>query len=290
MRSADTAMYHAKAAGRNNFQFYAEEMNRVAGERMDIERRLRQALARQELSLHYQPQLASDGLTIAGVEALLRWQPADGPAIPPNRFIPVAEETGMIVALGEWVLRTACRQVQAWIGAGLPPLRVAVNVSARQLRKQNFPEIVASALAESGLPAQLLELEITESAVMEEPEEARNILMRLREMGVTLAIDDFGTGYSSLAYLKLFPIHHLKIDRSFVADIEHDADDAAIAISTIALAHSLGLKVIAEGVETEAQLALLRKHHCDELQGYLFSRPLCASDAEAFIRKSVAAT
>jgi EAL domain-containing protein (putative c-di-GMP-specific phosphodiesterase class I) len=218
----------------------------------------------------------------------LRWNPADGRSVPPARFIPIAEDAGMIIAIGEWVLRTACRQVKAWIDAGVPPLRVAVNVSARQLRKQDFPDIVASALIESGLPAQLLEIEITESAVMEEPEEARLILDKLKAMGITLAIDDFGTGYSSLAYLKLFPIDNLKIDRSFVTDIGRHTDDAAIAISTIALAHSLGINVIAEGVETEAQHDLLRAHHCNEFQGFLFSRPLAAADALAFLQSSAA--
>jgi len=286
MRNADTAMYHAKALGRNNFQFYAEEMNRSASERLDIESRLRHALARGEFELHYQPQLSTQNTQVVGVEALLRWNPADGRAAPPARFIPIAEETGLIIAIGEWVLRTACRQVKAWLDAGVPPLRLAINVSARQLRKRNFPDIVASALDESGLPAQLLEIEITESAVMEEPEEARLILVKLKEMGVTLAIDDFGTGYSSLAYLKLFPIDNLKIDRSFVTDIGRHADDAAIAISTIALAHSLGINVIAEGVETDAQLDLLRAHRCNEFQGFLFSRPLAAAEALAFLKQA----
>jgi diguanylate cyclase (GGDEF)-like protein/PAS domain S-box-containing protein len=286
MRNADTAMYHAKALGRNNFQFYAEEMNRNAGERLDIENRLRHALSRSEFELHYQPQLATRSMQVVGIEALLRWTPAEGLPVPPARFIPIAEDTGMIVAIGEWVLRTACRQIKTWIDAGIPPLRIAVNVSARQLRKQDFPDQVASALAESGLPAHLLEIEITESAVMEEPEEARRILVKLKAMGVTLAIDDFGTGYSSLAYLKLFPIDNLKIDRSFVTDIGRHADDAAIAISTIALAHSLGLKAIAEGVETGAQHDLLRDHRCDEVQGYLFSRPLAATEALEFLRQA----
>jgi len=289
LRNADTAMYHAKSLGRNNFQFYAEEMNRSTRERLDIERRLRQALARNECELHYQPQFDTRAHRIAGVEALLRWNAGTGIPLGPDRFIPIAEESGLIVTLGEWVLQTACRQMKQWIDAGLPPLRVAVNVSPRQLHRQNFPEQVAAALAESGLPAHLLELEITESAVMEEPEEARAILVRLKEMGITLAIDDFGTGYSSLAYLKRFPIDHLKIDRSFVTDIEHDANDAAIVVSIIALARSLGLKTIAEGVESDAQLALLREHGCDELQGYLFSRPLPAAAARDYLAAALAA-
>ncbi|WP_371324498.1 EAL domain-containing protein [Dechloromonas sp. ZY10] len=283
LKNADTAMYHAKAAGRNNYQFYAAEMNQAASERMDIERKLRHAIARNEFAIAYQPQFAGDSGRPTGVEALLRWHhPSDG-MISPARFIPVAEEMGLIVEIGEWVMRNACREMKHWLDAGLQPMRVAVNVSARQLRRRDFCESVAGALAESGLPAELLELEITESSVMENPEEAIEILQRLRRMGVTLAVDDFGTGYSSLAYLKRFPIDHLKIDRSFVADIEHDLNDRAIAFGTIALAHSLGLNVIAEGVETADQLELLRSNGCDEVQGYLFSKPLTSAAAFAFL-------
>ncbi len=283
LKNADTAMYHAKAAGRNNYQFFSSEMNEASSERLNIERKLRHALARNEMALVYQAQFSADGTHPTGVEALLRWHhPTDG-IISPDRFIPVAEETGIIVEIGEWVLITACREMKHWLDAGLPPMRIAVNVSARQLRRRDFCETVAGALAESGLPAELLELEITESAVMENPQEAILILEALGRMGVTLAIDDFGTGYSSLAYLKLFPIDHLKIDRSFVRDIEHDLNDRAIAFGTIALAHSLGLNVIAEGVETPDQLELLRANGCDEVQGYLFSKPLNSANAFAFL-------
>jgi diguanylate cyclase (GGDEF)-like protein/PAS domain S-box-containing protein len=283
LKNADTAMYHAKAAGRNNFQFFAAEMNRITSERLDIERKLRHAIARNELALCFQPQFAANGTQPTGVEALVRWlHPTDG-MIPPDRFIPVAEETGIIVEIGEWVLLNACREMKRWLDAGLAPLRMAVNVSARQLRRRDFCETVAGVLAESGLPPELLELEITESSVMENPQEAIVILESLGRMGVTLAIDDFGTGYSSLAYLKLFPIDHLKIDRSFVRDIEHDLNDRAIAFGTIALAHSLGLNVIAEGVETDDQLELLRSNGCDEVQGYLFSKPLSGAAAFAFL-------
>ena len=289
LKNADTAMYHAKSAGRNNYQFYAGEMNKTATERLDIERKLRHAISRNELALCYQPQFSADGSHPTGVEALIRWHhPTDG-IISPVRFIPIAEETGLIVEIGEWVLRTACHEMKNWIDAGLQPIRVAVNISARQLRRRDFCEVVAGALAESGLPAELLELEITESAVMENPEEAISILQSIGRMGVTLAIDDFGTGYSSLAYLKLFPIDHLKIDRSFVADIETDLNDRAIAFGTIALAHSLGLNVIAEGVETADQLELLRSNACDEVQGYLFSKPLTSSAAFAFLHARAAA-
>jgi diguanylate cyclase (GGDEF)-like protein/PAS domain S-box-containing protein len=283
LKNADTAMYHAKAAGRNNYQFFASDMNQVATERLDIERKLRHAISRNELALVYQPQFRADKSRPTGVEALLRWHhPTDG-MISPERFIPVAEETGMIVEIGDWVLHTACREMKHWIDNGLRPVRVAVNVSARQLRRRDFCETVAGALAESGLPAELLELEITESSVMENPKEAILILERLGRMGISLAIDDFGTGYSSLAYLKLFPIDHLKIDRSFVRDIEHDLNDRAIAFGTIALAHSLGLNVIAEGVETADQLELLCTNGCDEVQGYFFSKPLTSGAAFAFL-------
>lgn len=286
MKSADTAMYHAKALGRNNYQFFAEEMNRIASERMTTEARLRHALPRNELTLHYQPQFSADGLRATGVEALLRWKLPEEGLIPPDRFITIAEETGLIVPIGAWVLNEGCRQLRSWLDQGLQPLRLAINLSARQLRNEELVHTVAEALAASGIPPRLLELEITESAVMENPAEAIKILQALKRMGVTLAIDDFGTGYSSLAYLKLFPIDHLKIDRSFVRDIERDPDDAAIAISTIALAHSLGLKVVAEGVETQAQLHLLQRNGCDEVQGYYFSRPLPAEAALAFLRRS----
>lgn len=285
LKHADTAMYHAKAAGRNNYQFYAPEMNQAALERLDIERKLRHAIDRNELALCFQPQFKAKSSCPSGVEALLRWHhPVDG-MITPDRFIPVAEETGLIVPIGEWVLVNACREMKRWIDAGLQPVRMAVNVSARQLRRRDFCETVAGVLAETGLPAELLELEITESSVMENPEEAIDILQRIGRMGVSLAIDDFGTGYSSLAYLKLFPIDHLKIDRSFVRDIEFDLNDRAIAFGTIALAHSLGLNVIAEGVETEDQLDLLRSNGCDEVQGYLFSKPLSGAAAFAFLHE-----
>ena len=283
LKNADTAMYHAKSAGRNNYQFYAEDMNLATTARLGLENKLRQAIARNELTLVYQPQFDATGTRPTGVEALLRWQhPVEG-MIPPDRFIPIAEETGLIVPIGEWVLQNACREMRNWVDCGLAPMRMAINVSARQLRRRDFCEMVAGALAESGLAPELLELEITESAVMENPEEAVAILQLLGRMGVTLAIDDFGTGYSSLAYLKLFPIDHLKIDRSFVRDIETDLNDRAIAMGTIALAHSLGLRVIAEGVENPDQLEILRSNGCDEVQGYLFSKPLASAAAFAFL-------
>lgn len=283
LKNADTAMYHAKSAGRNTYQFFAADMNQSTALRLDIERKLRHAIDRNELALCFQPQFLAGENRPCGVEALLRWHhPTDG-MIPPDQFIPVAEETGIIVDIGEWVLLEACKTLQHWLECGLPPMRMAVNVSARQLRRRDFCETVAGILACTGVSPECLELEITESAVMEDPEEATDILQRLGRMGVSLAVDDFGTGYSSLAYLKRFPIDYLKIDRSFVRDIETDLNDRAIAFGTIALAHSLGLKVIAEGVETEDQLELLRANGCDEVQGYLFSKPLTPAAAFAFL-------
>jgi diguanylate cyclase (GGDEF)-like protein/PAS domain S-box-containing protein len=283
MRNADMAMYQAKAAGRNNYQFFTQEMNHATATRLDLEHKLRHALSRNEFSIAYQPQFSANSSKPTGVEALIRWHhPTDG-MISPDRFIPIAEETELIVDIGEWVLQTACREMKHWQDKGLGMMRIAVNVSARQLQRRDFCNTVAGALAESGLPAECLELEITESSVMENPEESIQILQNIRRMGVTLAIDDFGTGYSSLAYLKRFPIDHLKIDRSFVTDIETDLNDRAIAFGTIALAHSLGLNVIAEGVETEDQLELLRSNGCDEIQGYLLSKPLTSGAAFAFL-------
>lgn len=286
MRNADTAMYHAKALGRANVQFYAEELNRVALERIELEHKLRQALERKEFELWYQPQYAAAGGALTGVEALLRWRhPADG-LIPPVRFIPLAEETGLIVEIGDWVLDTACRQAQQWQASGMPPLRMSVNLSAMQLRTGQLTRRVAEVLAGSGLRPELLELEITESSIMEKPQEAAELLGQLKALGILIAIDDFGTGYSSLSYLKLFPIDHLKIDRSFVSDIETDANDAAIVAAAVSLAHNLGLSVIAEGVETAVQVARLHELGCDELQGYHFSKPLPADEIEALIRSA----
>lgn len=285
LKNADTAMYRAKDAGRNNFQFYAQEMNARALDRLKLEGGMRHALIREEFVLHYQPQMDIASGAIVGVEALLRWQPPGKQMIFPADFIPIAEETGLIVPIGEWVLRTACAQQKAWQDvAEFPPLRMAVNLSARQFKQQDIVKMVSRALHETGCRAESLELEITESIIMESPEAAAETLYRLSEMGVHLAIDDFGTGYSSLSYLKRFPIDALKIDRSFVRDITTDADDAAIAKAVIALAHSMKLKVIAEGVETAEQLDFLREQQCDQMQGYYLSKPLPVEQIEKLLR------
>ncbi|MCK0507456.1 sensor domain-containing protein [Aromatoleum anaerobium] len=284
MRNADTAMYHAKAAGRAKFQFYTDEMNRAATARLDLERKLRGAAARGEFELWYQPQFDSRHGHLTGLEALVRWRHPEDGLIAPLRFIPLAEETGVIVEIGTWVLREACRQARQWLDAGLPQLRISVNLSVRQLREKCLVDTVSTILAASGLRPGLLELEITESAVMDNPDEAVALLQALKDLGVRIAIDDFGTGHSSLSYLKLFPLDHLKIDRSFVSDIEHDANDAMIVAAAVSLAHNLGLSVIAEGVESAVQVARLRELGCDELQGFHFSRPVTADVVENSLR------
>jgi diguanylate cyclase (GGDEF)-like protein/PAS domain S-box-containing protein len=289
LKNADTAMYRAKDAGRNNFQFYANEMNARALDRLKIDSGLRRALLRDEFVLHYQPQMDIKTGAIVGMEALLRWQPPDQPMVFPNDFIPIAEETGLIVQVGEWVLRTACAQLKAWQNNGtVRNAKMAVNLSARQFKQHNIVKMVSRILQETGCAAASLELEITESVVMDDPEAAVATLQHLSNMGVSLAIDDFGTGYSSLSYLKRFPIDALKIDRSFVRDITTDSDDAAIAKAVIALAHSMKLKVIAEGVETIEQLDFLREQQCDQMQGYYLSRPVSAMQLDQLLIKSAA--
>jgi diguanylate cyclase (GGDEF)-like protein len=281
LRNADAAMYHAKEMGRNTFQFYTAELNRRTAKRLQLETALRHALERNELLLHYQPQVNLKTGKIIGAEALLRWQHPEMGLIPPLDFIPLAEETGLIVPIGEWVLRTACRQAQAWHRAGFPRFQVAVNLSGRQLQHRDLAKLVKKVLKETGLNPRHLDLELTESLLMHNTGETLAAMEELHTHGAAFSMDDFGTGYSSLAYLKRFPIDTLKIDQSFVRDIPTDPDDAAIAQAIIAMAHSLGIRVIAEGVETAKQLAFMRAHQCDGMQGYYFSKPV---PAEAMTR------
>jgi len=278
LKNADIAMYLAKDRGKNNFQFYSAQQNAHSFERLALESALRHALGRDEFVLHYQPRVDIPTGRIVGVEALLRWNHPDLPMVLPNQFIPLAEETGLIVPIGRWVLRTACAQSALWRHEGLPALRMAVNLSARQFSDDGLIDDIADALAQAELAPNGLELEITESMVMQNPERAVTTLNRLREMGISVSIDDFGTGYSSLGYLKRFPIDNVKIDRSFIKDLPHDTDDAAITRAVIAMAQSLRIRVIAEGVETREQLQFLRDHDCNECQGYFLSRPLPASN------------
>lgn len=287
LRNADTAMYRAKEAGRNNFQFYTAAMNALIRERVEIENGLRHALERNELLLHYQPQVDIESGKIIAVEALVRWVHPEKGLIPPDKFIHVAEESGLIVAVGEWVLRTACRQNKAWQDAGLPRIRMAVNLSARQFRESRLVAVVAKAMEDAGLAlhSDNLELELTESMIMNDVEGAIDTLNSLHAMGIRLSIDDFGTGYSSLSYLKRFPINTLKIDQSFIRDLTVDSDDATIASAIIMLGHNLKMRVIAEGVETAGQLAFLRDMKCDEIQGYYFSRPIPADELEKLLRE-----
>jgi diguanylate cyclase (GGDEF)-like protein len=283
MQKADAAMYNAKEAGRSTYRFFNEEMNLSAHEHLLLQNRLYQALTRGEFSLVYQPQLELGTGRVFGVEALLRWYSPELGHIPPGRFIRVAEDSGIIVPIGAWVLQEACRQVKAWQAAGLPELSVAVNLSALQFRRGNLIETVASALRESGIAPHLLELELTESILLQDVEHTLTTVRQLKALGVRLSIDDFGTGYSSLSYLKRFTVDKLKIDQSFVRDISTDPDDAAIVRAIIQLANSLRLGTIAEGVETTEQLEFLQREGCQEIQGYFFSHPLAAENLRAFL-------
>ena len=274
IKNADVAMYKSKEAGRNNYLFFQGEMNARAVERLSMENSLRRALERDEFALYFQAQVDAAAGRIIGAEALIRWlHPAMG-LVMPGKFIPIAEESGMIVAIGEWVLRAACMKNRAWQEAGLPPVPVAVNLSALQFRQKELVQVVANTLRETGLEPRYLELELTESGIVQNAEAAINTLKELKSMGVLLSIDDFGTGYSNLGYLKRFPIDKLKIDQSFVRDLATDPDDAAIVRAIISLAKSLQLRAIAEGVETKEQLDFLSDHGCDEIQGYYFSKPV----------------
>ncbi len=278
LRNAESAMQRSKSIGRGNYQFYSADMNTTSLGELLLENQLRGALVRDELRLHYQPKVEARSGRLIGAEALLRWQHPELGLLGPGRFVPAAEASGLIVPIGEWVLREACRQLRSWIDAGLEPVPVAVNLSAAQFVQQDLVALVRDTLAANRLPAGLLELELTETMLMSDIERTIDTLSRLRKMGVALSIDDFGSGYSSLAYLRQFEVNVLKIDRSFVADIGEDATDGKIATAVIALGHSLGLQVIAEGVETEAQRDFLAARGCNHLQGYLFDRPLPAGE------------
>ena len=285
LKFADSAMYHAKESGRNNYQFYSHEMTATVQARLRLETDLRRALDHHEFFLHYQPQVDARSNRITGVEALLRWRDPAGNTIPPAQFIPLAEDTGLIVPIGKWVLETACAQLKRWHDAGHGELTLSVNVASRQFRDLMFPDTVSRAIASSGIPPQALELEITESILLEHSNETLRTLNDLKKIGVTLAIDDFGTGYSSLSYLKRFPIDRVKIDQSFVRDLASDNDDLAIVRAIIALARAMRLAVIAEGVETAEQLALLRHEDCHEYQGYLFAHPMDADSVSGKLQR-----
>jgi len=286
LKNADTAMYRAKEQGGNCFQFYTSDMNEKAYEYLVLETSLRHALEREEFKLFFQPQIDLHTHNIIGIEALLRWDNPERGMLKPDEFIPFTEETGLIEPIGEWVLRSACKEAVQWQQMGLPPFRVAVNLSLRQFVANDFVSQVASVLAETGLDPKYLELEITESFLAQNVDQTAEILKDLHKLGVQLSIDDFGTGYSSLSYLKRFPLNTLKIDQSFVRDIMHDPDDATIAEAIIAMGQSLNLNVIAEGVETEEQVCFLRGRGCDWIQGHLVSEPLSAPQFLKWLKRN----
>jgi diguanylate cyclase (GGDEF)-like protein len=285
LRNADAAMYRAKELGRNRFQFFTADVHERIRKRMELESSLRLALERNEFVLHYQPQVGLETGGIMGVEALLRWQHPQKGLVGPAQFIGFAEESGLIIDIGTWALREACRQNKAWQDQGLPAVPIAVNMSARQCEQPDIDRVVREALDAAGLEARYLELEITESLSMAHPEESVPLMRRLKDIGVALSIDDFGTGFSNLSYLRRFPVDRLKIDLSFVREITTDSSSLAISEAIITMSHSLNLEVIAEGVETAAQLELLGSRHCDQIQGYLFSPPVKAEDFAKLLRE-----
>ncbi|MCW8934109.1 MAG: EAL domain-containing protein [Gammaproteobacteria bacterium] len=285
LKHADSAMYHAKAQGRNNFQFFTEEMNKSSIELLSLENNLHKALVQNELCLYYQPQVSVITGQLVGMEALIRWQHPERGFVSPGVFIPLAEETGMIMQIGEWVFREACTQGVSWLNAGYKLEKISVNLSARQLKDEGLPVLIALILEETGMPADKLCIELTETALILEPDVALARLKKIKELGVSLSLDDFGTGYSSLSYLKRFPIDTLKIDQAFIRDVKVDHEDAALVKAIIAMAHGLGMEVIAEGVEIQEQLEFLGANACDTIQGYLFSRPLPAKEMSAHMVK-----
>jgi len=283
VKNADTAMFHAKEQGRNNYQFYTNSMSATAFERLSMENALRKGLGSNEFEVYYQPKIDLVVNRVIGLEALLRWNHPEMGLVSPADFIPLAEDTGLIVPLGEWVMHTVCTQMKCWQDSGQEPMRVAVNLSACQFRQTMLRQQVKRILDDTGIAPEWLELELTESVIMDDIQTSSAVLRELKNMGVHISMDDFGTGYSSLSLLKRLPLDTLKIDQSFVRDITTDADDAAIVDAIISLAHSLRLRVIAEGVETSEQLEFLRNRNCDEVQGYLYSRPLPVAGIEAWL-------
>ena len=286
-RNADLAMYFSKRRGAGQYALYQETMNARGLQRLTIEAQLHNALAGNELSLHYQPQVHLGSGLVSGLEALLRWTNVELGSVPPVDFIPIAEETGLILPIGEWVLRTACSQAKAWHDEGLQAGRVAVNVSSIQLAQGNFASMVATVLRETGLPPELLELEVTESLVMQDEARAQQIFAELKQIGVSVAIDDFGTGYSNFGRLRGLSVDRLKIDRSFVHRMHSDPDDRALVSAMIKMAQTIGIEVIAEGVEDFSQLLHLQEEHCDQAQGLLLSRPLSVADVGEFLKRHV---
>lgn len=289
IKSADAAMYQAKRQGGNRYMFYRPDMNAESNRRLGLAFALQGAIQRREFALHYQPQIDLITGNVVSVEALIRWHHPESGLIPPDQFIPLAEEFGLMESVGDWVIETACQQCRTWRTDGLPPFRVAVNLSAHQFNQDGMPDKILAALNEARLEADCLEVELTESSVMRDPDSTRHMLQGLSDLGIRISIDDFGTGYSSLAYLKRFPLDVLKIDRSFVNDIADDPNDAAIVKTIIALADSLNLQVVAEGVETRQQMDFLRQHNCRLAQGYYFGRPVPADELPALLRQIEAA-
>jgi predicted signal transduction protein with EAL and GGDEF domain len=284
LKNADTAMYRAKETGKNNYQLYNSSMNAKAFERLSLENNIRRALSLNEFVVYYQPKVNIDTKSIVGMEALMRWQHPELGLVPPDHFIPVAEETGLIVPIGEWVLRAACAQNKKWQDEGLPPIRVAVNISAHQFQLQNLVDTVSRVLKETGLDPCWLELEITENLAMQNAEYTVKVLEELKNMGIVLTIDDFGLSLS-LGYLRRFPVSKLKIDRSFIRGIGTKGNHEAIASTVLLLGQSLELGVVAEGVETEKQLDFLKQHNCSEMQGFMFGRPVSAGEFKEMLQK-----
>ncbi len=287
LKNADAAMYHAKKEGRNNFQFFTESMNELSARQLALENSLRKAIGNHEMILYYQPQVSVASGQLVGLEALIRWIHPEKGIVSPGEFIPVAEETGLIMEIGEWVINEACRQAAEWRDKGYRPIRISINLSARQLKDERLVNIIAANMYDMGLGPEYLAVELTESAIIVEPEMALERLNSIKSMGLKLSLDDFGTGYSSLSYLKRFPIDTLKIDRLFIHNIEVEPENTALVKAIIAMAHGLGMDVVAEGVELQEQLEFLGTYGCDIIQGFLFSKPLPAAEVESMLVKRI---